>query len=209
MRIGGFVKQSLIDWDGVFSAVVFTKGCNFRCGYCHNPCLVLPSLMNAAEDIPERVVLEYLKSHAGWLEGVVVTGGEPTIHADLPAFLSRIKALGYKVKLDTNGSNPGILADVIKRGLADHIAMDIKTLPTVEAYSKITPTFKKKQLTGILRSICLIRESGLPYHFRTTFIDGIHSPDIISQLKTLFKEDPFVAQKFKRNQQQRIISDYT
>ena len=113
IRIGGLVKQSFVDWDGVLSAVVFTKGCNFRCGYCHNPALVVPALMRERPDVAESEVFDYLARRRGWLDGVVVTGGEPTLHAGLPAFLERVKALGYRVKLDTNGTNPEMLRRLI------------------------------------------------------------------------------------------------
>ncbi|MFR7708434.1 MAG: anaerobic ribonucleoside-triphosphate reductase activating protein [Alistipes inops] len=119
IRIGGLVKQSLVDWDGVLSAVVFTKGCNFRCGYCHNPALVVPALMRERPDVAESEVFDYLARRRGWLDGVVVTGGEPTLHAGLPAFLERVKALGYRVKLDTNGTNPEMLRQLIASGAVD------------------------------------------------------------------------------------------
>ena len=93
MRIGGFVKQSLIDWEGVLSAVVFTKGCNFRCDYCHNPSLVLPSLTDHLPDLSETVIFDYLRRRREWIEGVVVTGGEPTLHPGLTGFLERVKRL--------------------------------------------------------------------------------------------------------------------
>ena len=116
IRIGGLVKQSFVDWDGVLSAVVFTKGCNFRCSYCHNPALVVPALMRERPDVAESEVFDYLARRRGWLDGVVVTGGEPTLHAGLPAFLERVKALGYRVKLDTNGTNPEMLRQLIASG---------------------------------------------------------------------------------------------
>lgn len=126
IRIGGLVKQSFVDWDGVLSAVVFTKGCNFRCSYCHNPALVVPALMRERPDVAESEVFDYLARRRGWLDGVVVTGGEPTLHAGLPAFLERVKALGYRVKLDTNGTNPEMLRQLIASGAVDFVAMDIK-----------------------------------------------------------------------------------
>ena len=119
IRIGGLVKQSFVDWDGVLSAVVFTKGCNFRCSYCHNPALVVPALMRERPDVAESEVFDYLARRRGWLDGVVVTGGEPTLHAGLPAFLERVKALGYRVKLDTNGTNPEMLRQLIASGAVD------------------------------------------------------------------------------------------
>ncbi len=137
IRIGGLVKQSFVDWDGVLSAVVFTKGCNFRCGYCHNPALVVPALMRERPDVAESEVFDYLARRRGWLDGVVVTGGEPTLHAGLPAFLERVKALGYRVKLDTNGTNPEMLRQLIASGAVDFVAMDIKHFPDAEHYGAV------------------------------------------------------------------------
>src|SRR5512143_2442184 len=107
MRIGGLLKFSLIDYPGKVAAVVFTAGCNYRCPFCHNPELVLPELFNPPLSVDD--ILSFLEKRQGQLQGVVVTGGEPTIHNDLPEFLSRIKSLGYFVKLDTNGSRPDVL----------------------------------------------------------------------------------------------------
>ncbi|NJO88455.1 MAG: anaerobic ribonucleoside-triphosphate reductase activating protein [Chloroflexia bacterium] len=137
MRIGGFVKQSLIDYPGKIAAVVFTQGCNFRCGYCHNPQLVLPNLFIERFDLAPLNIISYLEQHRNWLDGVVVTGGEPTIHKDLPLFLKEIKKLGYAIKLDTNGTNPHLLEQIIKNKLADYIAMDIKIAPEKNLYGKI------------------------------------------------------------------------
>lgn len=117
MKIGGFIKQSLIDYPGKIAAVVFTQGCNFRCGYCHNPQLVLPELFLEQPELVPLNIISYLKEHKNWLDGVVVTGGEPTIHKDLPLFLKEIKGLGYSIKLDTNGSNPYMLERIVKEKL--------------------------------------------------------------------------------------------
>lgn len=170
MRIGGFVKQSLIDWEGVLSAVVFTKGCNFRCDYCHNPSLVLPSLTDHLPDLSETVILDYLRRRREWIEGVVVTGGEPTLHPGLTGFLERVKRLGYRIKLDTNGTNTELLSALIDMGLVDCVAMDIKTIPDREHYAKIYPAVTDRQMDNVQRSIDLLRNSGIDYRFRTTLI---------------------------------------
>jgi pyruvate formate lyase activating enzyme len=136
MKIAGLIKQSYIDYPGKMAAVVFTQGCNFRCGYCHNPSLVLPRLFHHNKLVAVSDVLIHLENRKDWLDGVVITGGEPTIHGDLPDFLRQIKSLGYLVKLDTNGSNPLMLEKVIKENLVDFIAMDIKTLLQEELYAK-------------------------------------------------------------------------
>jgi pyruvate formate lyase activating enzyme len=179
MRIGGFVKQSLIDYPGKIAAIVFTQGCNFRCGYCHNPALVLPGLFqNCPEHLPDNI-LNYLKERKGWLDGVVVTGGEPTIHNDLPQFLKEIKSLGYFVKLDTNGSNPSMLELIVDQKLVDYIAMDIKTIITPAGYSQIIGIPASNALiNNINASIALIKQSRLQYEFRTTHIPGHHTPEM-------------------------------
>ena len=125
MRIGGFQKFSLLDYPGKMAAIIFTQGCNFRCGYCYNLSLMCPEHFN--EPLDEKEILGFLELRKGKLEGVVVTGGEPTIQLGLDDFLSKIKAMGYAIKLDTNGNRPDVLARLIESKLVDFIAMDIKT----------------------------------------------------------------------------------
>lgn len=187
MQIGGFVKQSLIDYPGKIAAIVFTQGCNFRCGYCHNPGLVLPELFHQNQAISVNEVLCYLQERKNWLDGVVVTGGEPTIHKDLPEFLKKIKNLGYLVKLDTNGSNPYMLEHVLKEKLVDYIAMDVKTILKVTAYSQITGISEQNSITeSIIASIKLIKQSDVDYEFRTTNIPDVHTPEILKLLASYF-----------------------
>lgn len=166
MKIAGLVKTSLIDYPGKLSAVIFTQGCNFRCGFCHNPDLI-PT--NGEEQVSEIELFQFLASREGVLEGVVVTGGEPTIHADLPQFISKIKEFGYSVKLDSNGSNPKALKDLIQAKLIDFVAMDIKG--PAESYDKISHF---SDTENINESIKLIMESGLGYEFRTTVLPFFH-----------------------------------
>ncbi len=162
MKIGGLIKFTLIDYPGRVAAVVFTQGCNFRCRYCHNPELVYPHLLQ--ESMPEQEVMDFLHRQ-GTLEGVVITGGEPTLHDDLLRFMADIKALGYLIKLDTNGTRPGVLEEAIKQHLVDYIAMDLKA--PLEKYSLITGVeFDPKTLQ---RSMDIIRACGLEYEFRTTY----------------------------------------
>ena len=164
MRIGGFQKFSLIDYPGKVAAVIFTQGCNFRCGYCHNPQLVCPQQFQ--QPLDESIILKFLQFRQGKLQGVVVTGGEPTIQAGLLDFLDKLKLMKYTVKLDTNGSNPDILASIIKKGLVDFIAMDIKT--SLSRYEKATGV--RTDIGRIKRSIDLIIKSGLSHQFRTTLV---------------------------------------
>ena len=124
MRIGGYVPCSLGDYPGRIAAVVFTQGCNWRCPWCHNPALVYPEQFTAS--LPEDDVFARLAARRARLDGVVVTGGEPTLQPDLPVFLGRVKALGFLVKLDTNGSRPRVVRELLAAGLVDFVAMDVK-----------------------------------------------------------------------------------
>jgi pyruvate formate lyase activating enzyme len=161
--IGGFQKFSLADFPGKISAIVFTRGCNFRCPYCHNPELVDPA--RYAPQIPQEEVLRFLGSRRGQLQGVVLTGGEPTLHDDLPSFLSEVRALGFAAKLDTNGTNPDLLQRLIRDSLVDYIAMDVKAPLT--AYPRIAGA--SVRVEDIERSVRLVIQSGLPHEFRTTY----------------------------------------
>lgn len=173
MKIGGLIKFTLIDFPGRVSAVVFTQGCNFRCRYCHNPELVYPHLLG--EPMPEEEVLAFLQRRKGTLEGVVVSGGEPTLQPDLLEFMGKLKALGYFVKLDTNGTRPDLLREMLDKKLVDYIAMDLKA--PLEKYSVITGV---ETNPGVLRqSMELIEHSGLPYEFRTTYdTEALNDADI-------------------------------
>ena len=163
MKIGGLIKFTLIDFPGRPAAVVFTQGCNFRCRYCHNPELVYPHLF--AEPVAMEEIYSFLKRRQGTLEGVVVSGGEPTLHEDLPAFMADLKAMGYATKLDTNGTRPDMLRELLDKKLLDYIAMDIKA--PLEKYSLITGVDFNPEV--LKQSMDLIRQSGLEYKFRTTY----------------------------------------
>jgi pyruvate formate lyase activating enzyme len=162
VRIGGFQKFSLIDYPGRSAAVVFTQGCNFRCPYCHNPELVDPSMYGAPLDVES--ILGFLSRRRGLLDGVVVTGGEPTIQRDLVPFLSSIKGMGFDVKLDTNGARPDVVDEVIRRGVVDFIAMDVKA--PLDHYERLSGVVVSRN--AIRSSIALIQRSGIRHFFRTT-----------------------------------------
>ena len=163
MKIGGLIKFTLIDFPGRPAAVIFTQGCNFRCRYCHNPELVYPHMFS--EPVAEEEIDAFLKRRQGTLEGVVVTGGEPTLFDDLPQFLAKLKSMGYAVKLDTNGTRPEMLKELIQKKLVDFIAMDLKA--PLEKYVLITGV---EFNPAILReSMDLIRHAGIGYEFRTTY----------------------------------------
>ena len=162
MKIGGFVRSSLVNYPGKVAAVIFTQGCNFRCPYCHNPQLVYPELFT--EPVPFEHVWDFLKERCGLLEGVVFCGGEPTLQEDLLETICKVRSLGYAIKLDTNGSNPDVLAEVMP--YIDYIAMDIKA-PFGDMYARVCGVTMNDY--EIRRSMLLIRAAGLPYEFRTTF----------------------------------------
>ncbi len=169
MKFAGFVKTSLIDFPGKVAATVFTQGCNFRCGFCHNPDLIPYETEQPETLIDDVVVLEYLEKRKGLLDGVVITGGEPLIRPEIEEFISKVKSLGYLVKLDTNGSNPALLAKLIEAGQVDYVAMDIKGAPA--DYIRICG-FEDSKKIG--ESIAIIMNSGLDYEFRTTVLPYYH-----------------------------------
>lgn len=189
MRIGGIEKCSFIDYPGKMTAILFTVGCNFRCHYCHNPELVDAT----AETIPEAEVFAFLERRRNLLDAVTVTGGEPTVHSDLIPFLRRIKELGYLLKLDSNGTNPKMLKDIIDEKLVDYIAMDIKA--PLPSYEKII--VRSVDTDALAKSIKLIMESGIEYEFRTTIEKSLTSLDDIRGIgETIRGAKKYYLQKF-------------
>ncbi len=188
--IKGVIESSFIDYPGKISLVVFTAGCNFHCHYCHNPELVNPE----PPFVNEEKVFKLLDSKKEWIDGVVISGGEPTLHPDLFEFIKKIKEKGLLVKLDTNGSNPAVLKKLIDEKLVDYIAMDVKA--PLEKYSIITQM--KVDLTNIKKSIKLIKESGIDYEFRTTILPAlITEKDLLSIGYLLEGSDLLVLQTFR------------
>lgn len=182
MKICGFQKTTLLDYPGHVAATVFVGGCNFRCPFCHNGMLVLEP--EAQPGIPEEEVLSYLRKRQGVLEGVCVTGGEPTLQQDLADFLRRLKELGYLVKLDTNGSCPQVLEQLLQEGLLDYVAMDIKASPNNYAAAA---GLKKIDFDRIRQSIRLLMESNISYEFRTTVVKGIHTLEEFEEIGRLLQ----------------------
>lgn len=197
MKTGGLVKQSLSDWEGKMTAVVFTRGCNLRCRYCHNPSLVLPELYYRASDIGETEILTFLKSRKEWLDGVVISGGEPTIQSGLLCFIKRINDLGIPVKLDTNGTRPRLLHQLITEKRVDTVAMDIKSDLSLYAYRKIDPTIRRSQLNRIRESVRILRSSEINRQFRMTVIPGVQTNEEIAAVKKLFTGENFRLQTFR------------
>ena len=176
MLIGGLQKLTLIDYPSKVAAIIFTIGCNFRCRYCYNTRLVDPKLFREEDVISEEEVFSFLKNRVDKLDAVVVTGGEPTLHKDLDVFISKIKKLGFLVKLDSNGTNPEVLQSLIDKKLVDYIAMDIKN--DFENYEKIVNV--KLDISKIKESIKVIMNSGIDYEFRTTAAPGVTKEDILN-----------------------------
>lgn len=165
MRIGGLQKMTLLDFPGKVACTVFLQGCNFRCPFCHNS-----PLLRGIEELSQDSFFSFLKKRQGLLDGVAITGGEPLLHNDIHSFIQKIKELGFRVKLDTNGSFPQRLAELLQNGLIDYIAMDIKNSPA--NYQKTSGA--DVDLNKIRDSVQLIMNSGLPYEFRTTVVQELH-----------------------------------
>jgi len=194
MRIGGFKKSTLIDYPGKIACIIFTQGCVFRCHYCHNPELVCPKLFQKV--IPEQEILDFLKTRQGKLDGVVISGGEPTLHRDLPEFIDKIKRMGFAIKLDTSGYFPDVVARLINLKLLDYIAMDIKA--PLNKYKEIVQVNINSE--RIKRSIDIVMNSGLPYEFRTTILKRYHKEkDIVKIVKYIKGATNYHLQKFVPN----------
>jgi len=195
MDIKGVIDVSFVDWDGKLTLVIFLPNCNFRCPFCHNVNLVLDP--ERLETVPFGYVEEQLENQTDWIEGVCITGGEPTLHNDLPELCSRLKKMDFQVKLDTNGTNPVMLNELIDRKLVDYVALDIKAPLTVEKYSKATGVKAENMLLNVKESIKKLLESDMDYEFRTTVVPTLHDEDDIKQICCSLKGcKKYVLQKF-------------
>ena len=183
MLLGGLQKHSLIDYPGKSSCVCFVSGCNFHCPYCHNPDLALGTPAHAGR-LTEEMLFTFLETRMGLLDGVVVSGGEPTLHNRLSSFCAQIKGMGYAVKLDTNGSLPWVIRDLVDQGLVDYIAMDLKGSP--EGYRVLMNG--DCRMEDILASAKIVMESKIPYEFRTTCVKPFVTPDILPGMAALIRE---------------------
>lgn len=196
MLISGIQQFTLLDYPGKTACVVFTPGCNFRCGYCHNPEFVLPEqIKNIQKDfIHEDVIFNFLKKRQGLLDGVVITGGEPTLQGDLIPFIKKVRDLGFLVKLDTNGNKPDVIKKIFDEHLVDYVAMDIKT--SYAKYQSLVGTLAN--VDRIQESISLIINSGIPYEFRSTIIKETHTEDVLKEMAIIVKgADIFALQSFR------------
>lgn len=195
-NIKGFVDISLVDWDGRISSVIFLPNCNFRCPFCQNAKLVLnpneiPTI--SFEEVKNR--LERLKK---WVDGVVVTGGEPTLHKGLKHLCTELKNLGLKVKLDTNGTNPNFLQELINEKLVDYVALDVKAPLILEKYSKATGVKSSKLLEEVLETMKLLKDGDVEYEFRTTVVPSIHTEQDIDEIcKSIRGCRKYVIQNFR------------
>lgn len=201
MKIGGLEKLTLLDYSDKVATVIFTQGCNFRCHFCYNPLLVWPkSSVSGKENnekepfsLTEEDLFLFLKSRAKVLDAVVISGGEPTLHSDLPLFIKKIKELGFLVKLDTNGTNPEMLQRLVNERLIDYVAMDIKA--PYEKYEKVVGV--KADLQSIKNSVKLLIEGNLAYEFRSTLVPKYHNQeDIVLMAKNILKARAWYLQKF-------------
>lgn len=192
MIFHGFQKMTLLDFPGKVACTLFTAGCNFRCPFCHNSTLVLTP--GEAEKYPEDEILSYLKKRKGLLEGVAVTGGEPTLDPGLPDFLRRVKDLGFPVKLDTNGTAPALLASLVSEGLVDYVAMDIKNCKEKYAATAGVPSL---DMAPILESVSFLLSGAVDYEFRTTLVRKFHTvSDIASAAEWISGARRYFLQNF-------------
>jgi pyruvate formate lyase activating enzyme len=196
MEIKGFIGVSLIDWDRKVSSVIFLPSCNLRCPFCYNTKLVLQS--SQLPTVPLKKILNYLKKNRGWIDGVVITGGEPTINEDLPLLCQEIKKLDFLVKLDTNGTNPKMIRTLIDNELIDYIAMDVKAPFTEEKYSKASGVSKSAFLAKIEQTTQTLLEGGIDYEFRTTLVPTLHTKSDIREICEKIKGcKKYVLQNFR------------
>ena len=190
MEFGGLQKLTLLDFPEKVACTVFTKGCNFRCPFCHNAALVTHI---DEYTVSEEEVLSFLKKRTGMVDGVVITGGEPLLHKEIGDFIRKVKELGFLVKLDTNGSRPELLGELLENGLLDYVAMDIKNCK--EKYNETCGI--SVSVADIEKSIEVLRNSGVAFEFRTTVSAELHSvSDIASLAKWVRGEQKYYLQNF-------------
>jgi pyruvate formate lyase activating enzyme len=194
MIIKGLQKLTLLDFPDKMACTLFTFGCNFRCPFCHNASLVLAERADDAV-MPEEEFFTFLSRRRGILEGVCISGGEPTLQPDLPAFIARIKDMGYAVKLDTNGYRPAVLKSLVEAGLLDYVAMDIKN--SLPLFGK-TVGIEHFDTKPVEESMDYLMEGHVPFEFRTTLVRGLHTVDSIRDMgRRLAGEEAFFLQSFE------------
>lgn len=195
LPIGGFLKQSLIDYPGYISSVIFTQGCQFRCSYCHNPELVYPRQFSQ-DTVDPQTILNWVARHKNMLDAIVISGGEPTMHIQLPDFMRQVKDMGLEIKLDTNGTAPDMLMALLEEKLIDYIAMDIKAPLHFESYRKLAgTTFKPAMMDKIIQSVDLLQSASISHEFRTTLDKRLSTQDIEDIAKRI--SGPYYLQKVR------------
>jgi len=193
MQIKGLQKLTLIDYPDKVAATIFVSGCNFKCSYCHNPELVTASKEKKTREYKENEILDFLKERVGFLDGVCITGGEPTLNKNLPEFIKKIRKMKYNVKLDTNGTNPNMLEKLVKEKLVDYIAMDIKA--PLDKYKEIIKS--EVDIDNIKKSIEIVKKMK-NHEFRTTVVQGLLNKEDITKIAYLIKgANAFYLQQFK------------
>lgn len=196
MEIKGFIDVSLSDWDGRVSSVIFLPGCNFRCPFCYNTKLVLQP-----EAMPTTTLLQvedYLEGNRKWIDGVVITGGEPTIHNDLPSLCQKLKKMHFTVKVDTNGTNPAMIRKLVDGQLIDYVALDIKAPLTEQEYSRATGVKAAPFIGRIRETIQYLLENHVDYEFRTTLVPTLHQTESIDKIcQTIKSCKKYILQNLK------------
>jgi len=192
MRIAGFQKNSFIDYPGKMAAVIFTPGCNMNCYYCHNRSLIRGDKVKSLYH--HDAILDFLDKRKGFLDGVVITGGEPTLQKGLADFIREVKGLGYAVKLDTNGTNPDVLKDLMNKGLLDYVAMDIKAPPS--RYEEICGV--KIEWKDIYTSIQILLQGNIEYEFRTTLAPSLKEEDVLEMARLVQGARLYALQQYRR-----------
>ncbi len=195
MILKGLQKLTLLDFPGKIACTVFAGGCNFRCPFCHNASLVLGERLSESPTLSEEDFFAFLKKRRGMIEGICVSGGEPSLYPDIIPFLINIKELGFLVKLDTNGYRPSVIREAIKAGAVDYFAMDIKN--SKESYEK-TVGIKNFDLSKIMESVSVLMSGNVDFEFRTTLVRELHTEDdIISIAKWLRGPEKYFLQTFE------------
>jgi len=190
MKIAGLQKNSLVDYPEKLAAVVFTQGCNMNCGYCHNRCLIGYEKNGG---ISEGDVFAFLERRRGLLDAVVISGGEPTLQRDLPQFIRRAREMGFLVKLDTNGTNPELLEDLVEQRMLDYVAMDVKAPFCKYRQVCCSPVNTEK----LERSIGILRRGGVEYEFRTTYTPELDQEDLLDIAKSIRGAKRYVVQQYR------------
>jgi len=207
MKISGFIKNSLLDYPSELSAVIFTQSCNMRCGFCHNSDLLAYD-SPSKEYFSEEYILSYLTKASGFIDALVITGGEASMQIDLLDFMIKVKKIGLKIKLDTNGTNPYVIQRLLDENLVDYIAMDIKSPLVLTKYKKLVGNnFSSVLLDNIKKTIKIIMNSNLEYEFRTTLIEEYHDyNDINAMFLSVKGAKKYVLQTF--NPKNTLVLDF-